>query len=194
MGGLQCSSCVPIRWKEEYLGSGLFSHGSTWSHLSWKLGGSGDIPEKKCAECSGVCHRRAKLPSFKATSLLWTIGVMLYLFLPFLTPVFVCLFVVVENENHCDFVKLREMLIRVNMEDLREQTHSRHYELYRRCKLEEMGFKDTDPDSKPFRLARGSWFAKPVSRRGELVLGCVLMWGYGNSGMGCSSYKTDLWI
>ena len=57
----------------------------------------------------------------------------------------------VENEAHCDFVKLREMLIRINMEDLREQTHSRHYELYRRCKLEEMGFKDTDPDSKPFR-------------------------------------------
>ncbi|XP_045140283.1 septin-11 [Echinops telfairi] len=26
----------------------------------------------------------------------------------------------VENENHCDFVKLREMLIRVNMEDLRD--------------------------------------------------------------------------
>ena len=49
----------------------------------------------------------------------------------------------VENENHCDFVKLREMLIRVNMEDLREQTHSRHYELYRRCKLEEMGFQDS---------------------------------------------------
>ena len=59
--------------------------------------------------------------------------------------------ITVENENHCDFVKLREMLIRVNMEDLREQTHTRHYELYRRCKLEEMGFKDTDPDSKPFR-------------------------------------------
>ncbi|XP_066525879.1 septin-8-A-like isoform X2 [Hoplias malabaricus] len=58
----------------------------------------------------------------------------------------------VENENHCDFVKLREMLIRVNMEDLREQTHSRHYELYRRCKLEEMGFKDSDTDSQPFSL------------------------------------------
>uniref|UniRef100_A0A8C5NAH1 Septin n=1 Tax=Gouania willdenowi TaxID=441366 RepID=A0A8C5NAH1_GOUWI len=57
-----------------------------------------------------------------------------------------------ENESHCDFVKLREMLIRVNMEDLREQTHARHYELYRRCKLEEMGFKDTDPDSQPFSL------------------------------------------
>uniref|UniRef100_A0A8C1WYL8 Septin n=1 Tax=Cyprinus carpio TaxID=7962 RepID=A0A8C1WYL8_CYPCA len=52
----------------------------------------------------------------------------------------------VENENHCDFVKLREMLICVNMEDLREQTHTRHYELYRRCKLEEMGFRDTDPE------------------------------------------------
>lgn len=71
----------------------------------------------------------------------------------------------VENEAHCDFVKLREMLIRVNMEDLREQTHTRHYELYRRCKLEEMGFKDTDPDSKPFRYrsrqARLAQFRKP---------------------------------
>uniref|UniRef100_A0A8C5H7R1 Septin-8-A-like n=1 Tax=Gouania willdenowi TaxID=441366 RepID=A0A8C5H7R1_GOUWI len=57
----------------------------------------------------------------------------------------------VENESHCDFVKLREMLLRVNMEDLREQTHARHYELYRRCKLEEMGFKDTGPDSQSFR-------------------------------------------
>lgn len=57
----------------------------------------------------------------------------------------------VENENHSDFVKLREMLVCVNMEDLREQTHTRHYELYRRCKLEEMGFKDTDPNNKPVR-------------------------------------------
>ncbi|MBN3285481.1 SEP10 protein, partial [Polyodon spathula] len=55
----------------------------------------------------------------------------------------------VENESHCDFVKLREMLICVNMEDLREQTHTRHYELYRRCKLEEMGFTDTDAENKP---------------------------------------------
>uniref|UniRef100_A0A8C0W3D0 Septin n=1 Tax=Castor canadensis TaxID=51338 RepID=A0A8C0W3D0_CASCN len=58
----------------------------------------------------------------------------------------------VENENHCDFVKLREMLICTNMEDLREQTHSRHYELYRRCKLEEMGFTDVGPESKPLSL------------------------------------------
>ncbi|XP_067419729.1 septin-10 isoform X1 [Emydura macquarii macquarii] len=58
----------------------------------------------------------------------------------------------VENENHCDFVKLREMLICTNMEDLREQTHTRHYELYRRCKLEEMGFRDTGPENKPVRV------------------------------------------
>ncbi|KAK2092912.1 Septin-10 [Saguinus oedipus] len=58
----------------------------------------------------------------------------------------------VENENHCDFVKLREMLISTNMEDLREQTHTRHYELYRRCKLEEMGFTDVGPENKPVSL------------------------------------------
>ena len=50
----------------------------------------------------------------------------------------------VENENHCDFVKLREMLIRTNMEDLRSTTHANHYELYRRDKLLEMGFSDSE--------------------------------------------------
>ncbi|KAH8024817.1 hypothetical protein HPB51_001231 [Rhipicephalus microplus] len=55
----------------------------------------------------------------------------------------------VENENHCDFVKLREMLLRTNMEDLREQTHTRHYELYRRMRLEQMGFSDVGTDNKP---------------------------------------------
>ncbi|XP_054155345.1 septin-2-like [Oppia nitens] len=48
--------------------------------------------------------------------------------------------VLVENENHCDFVRLRDMILRINMEDLRETTHSRHYELYRRVRLEQMGF------------------------------------------------------
>lgn len=55
----------------------------------------------------------------------------------------------VENENHCDFVKLREMLLRTNMEDMREQTHARHYELYRRMRLEQMGFSDVGADNKP---------------------------------------------
>ncbi|KAA0709599.1 Septin-8-B [Triplophysa tibetana] len=73
----------------------------------------------------------------------------------------------VENESHCDFVKLREMLIRVNMLDLREQTHARHYELYRRCKLEEMGFKDTDGDNEPFSLQE-TYVAKRKEFIGEL--------------------------
>ncbi|EHB04111.1 Septin-10 [Heterocephalus glaber] len=53
----------------------------------------------------------------------------------------------VENEEHCDLVKLREMLVCTNMEDLREQTHSRHYELYRRHRLRELGWADAGPGS-----------------------------------------------
>ena len=58
----------------------------------------------------------------------------------------------VENENHCDFVKLREMLIRTNMEDLREQTHQSHYELYRRERLQEMGFSDLTHEGRSIGL------------------------------------------
>ncbi|KAM6945354.1 septin-11-like [Aplochiton taeniatus] len=50
----------------------------------------------------------------------------------------------VENDKHCDLVKLREMLINVNMEDLRERTHACHYESYRRRRLQEMGFSDPE--------------------------------------------------
>ncbi|KAJ1118082.1 hypothetical protein NDU88_006277 [Pleurodeles waltl] len=80
----------------------------------------------------------------------------------------------VENENHCDFVKLREMLISTNMEDLREQTHMRHYELYRRCKLEEMGFSDLGPGDKPVSLQetyeakRNEFFSDLQRKEGEM--------------------------
>merc|ERR1711931_299321 len=50
--------------------------------------------------------------------------------------------VLVENESHCDFVKLREMLLRTNMQDLIQKTHEKHYELYRKEKMEQKGFKD----------------------------------------------------
>uniref|UniRef100_A0A8D0B7T2 Septin n=1 Tax=Salvator merianae TaxID=96440 RepID=A0A8D0B7T2_SALMN len=73
----------------------------------------------------------------------------------------------VENENHCDFLKLREMLICTNMEDLREQTHVNHYELYRRCKLEEMGFQDIGPDNQPVSL-HDTYEAKRHEFLGEL--------------------------
>jgi septin family protein len=52
--------------------------------------------------------------------------------------------VIVENESHCDFVKLREMLIRTNMQDLIEKTHFKHYELYRKYRLTDMGLSDSN--------------------------------------------------
>ncbi|KAF2349700.1 Septin-type guanine nucleotide-binding (G) domain [Trinorchestia longiramus] len=55
----------------------------------------------------------------------------------------------VESESHCDFTKLREMLIRTNMEDMREVTHSCHYELYRKKMLEQMGFSDIGENNQP---------------------------------------------
>lgn len=60
----------------------------------------------------------------------------------------------VDNEEHCDFVKLRQMLIRSNMEDLRELTEER-YELFRTRRLKELGvtqdnsvFGETNPSAK----------------------------------------------
>ena len=51
---------------------------------------------------------------------------------------------------HCDFVKLREMILRTNMEDLRESTHTKHYEMFRRERLHQRGFADT-MDNRPVR-------------------------------------------
>ncbi|XP_076778374.1 septin-14 isoform X1 [Arvicanthis niloticus] len=55
----------------------------------------------------------------------------------------------VENENHCDFVKLRDLLLCTNMEDLKDQTHSQHYECYRSNRLQKLGFSDVGPDNRP---------------------------------------------
>jgi len=62
----------------------------------------------------------------------------------------------IENEDHCDFVKLREMLVRTNMEDLREKTHDLHYETYRRRRLLDMGLGDEakDEDGQPSNLCQ----------------------------------------
>ncbi|KAF9943977.1 Cell division control protein 3, partial [Mortierella alpina] len=61
----------------------------------------------------------------------------------------------VDNEDHCDFVKLRQMLIRTHMEELREFTNDIHYENYRTEKLLAMGyqqdqtvFREVDPLAK----------------------------------------------
>ncbi|KAI9757897.1 MAG: Cell division control protein 3 [Lichina confinis] len=58
----------------------------------------------------------------------------------------------VDNEEHCDFVKLRQMLIRTHMEELKEHTNNSLYENYRSGKLAKMGvaqdpsvFKEVNP-------------------------------------------------
>ncbi|KAK4193850.1 Septin-domain-containing protein [Podospora australis] len=58
----------------------------------------------------------------------------------------------VDNEEHCDFVKLRQMLIRTHMEELKENTNNTLYENYRTDKLIAMGvsqdpsvFKEVNP-------------------------------------------------
>ncbi|WFD18689.1 Septin spn4 [Malassezia caprae] len=42
----------------------------------------------------------------------------------------------VENENHCDFKKLRSLLIRTHMLDLISNTEELHYENYRQAQME----------------------------------------------------------
>lgn len=61
----------------------------------------------------------------------------------------------VDNEEHCDFVKLRQMLIRTHMEELKEHTNNALYENYRSDKLAQMGvaqdpsvFKEVNPTVK----------------------------------------------
>lgn len=56
-------------------------------------------------------------------------------------------FGLVENEEHCDFVKLREAVLRTNVDALRERTHKVLYEAYRRERLR--GMKVGDGDTGP---------------------------------------------
>jgi septin 7 len=45
----------------------------------------------------------------------------------------------IENEEHCDFIKLRQLLIRSFMEELREHTNQVLYESYRTYKMKQTG-------------------------------------------------------
>jgi septin 6/8/11 len=86
----------------------------------------------------------------------------------------------VENEAHNDFVRLREMLLRINLEDLRESTHSRHYEIYRMARLEQMGFGDTDESpttctfQETFEVRRGVHLAELKRKEEEMRQGFVM--------------------
>lgn len=46
----------------------------------------------------------------------------------------------VENEEHCDFKKLRSLLIRTHMLDLITTTEETHYENYRQAQMETRKF------------------------------------------------------
>ncbi|ANB15997.1 septin CDC3 [Sugiyamaella lignohabitans] len=54
----------------------------------------------------------------------------------------------VDNEEHCDFVKLRQLIIRNHLEELRERTANVLYENYRTDKLTSLGIQQ---DSSVFR-------------------------------------------
>ncbi|XP_068099592.1 neuronal-specific septin-3-like isoform X3 [Hyperolius riggenbachi] len=43
----------------------------------------------------------------------------------------------VENSSHCEFADLRDLLIRSNLQDLKDITHNIHYETYRVSRLNE---------------------------------------------------------
>lgn len=48
----------------------------------------------------------------------------------------------VENIEHCDFIPLRNMMIRTHMQDLKDVTNNVHYENYRCRKLAGVGGTD----------------------------------------------------
>lgn len=58
----------------------------------------------------------------------------------------------VENDDHCDFRKLRSLLIRTHMLDLITTTEELHYENYRQTQMETRKFGD--PRSQPTENAK----------------------------------------
>lgn len=56
----------------------------------------------------------------------------------------------IDNEQHCDFIKLRQLLIRNFMEELKDITSKKLYENYRSKKLIKMGILQDDSVFKEF--------------------------------------------
>lgn len=53
----------------------------------------------------------------------------------------------IENDNHCDFRKLRSLLLRTNLLDLILTTEELHYETYRRLRLEGNAQPSEEPNT-----------------------------------------------
>ena len=60
----------------------------------------------------------------------------------------------VENEDHCDFRKLRSLLIRTHMLDLISTTEEVHYENYRQAQMEVRKFGSRNRASLRTRSSR----------------------------------------
>lgn len=52
-----------------------------------------------------------------------------------------------ENDEHCDFKKLRSLLIRTHMHDLIATTEEIHYETYRTNRLKQSADLSIDPNA-----------------------------------------------
>ncbi|CAL1274341.1 unnamed protein product [Larinioides sclopetarius] len=68
----------------------------------------------------------------------------------------------VENMEHCDFIALRNMLIRTHMQDLKDVTNNVHYENYRCRKL--AAFTN---DGKPVRISNKNPLAQMEEEKKE---------------------------
>lgn len=68
----------------------------------------------------------------------------------------------VENLEHCDFIALRNMVIRTHLQDLKEVTNNVHYENYRCRKLAGLGV-----DGKPTRVSNKNPLAQMDEEKRE---------------------------
>merc|ERR1712000_550983 len=80
----------------------------------------------------------------------------------------------VENEEHCDFKKLRAILIRTHMLDLIHTTEENHYEAYRAQQMETRKFGEARPrklDNPKFKVEEQrfrAWEQKLIAERDRL--------------------------
>ena len=67
----------------------------------------------------------------------------------------------IENENHCEFVQLRNFLTRTHLQDLIETTAQIHYESFRAKQL--LALKESSNAAQSAGGAAGSSSSRPIS-------------------------------
>jgi septin 7 len=78
-------------------------------------------------------------------------------------------FLLVEDEAHSDFIALRNMIIKTNLNDLRDVTHNIHYETYRYKKLSSFNNNDSK-NGKTFPTISLNKFVQKLFNRFILIL------------------------